>query len=249
MKKLNLWCGVSILLLLAFSSCSPIYVPNYVNAPLFSNQGEVQGGISTGINGTDAYVSGAVTDHIGVTFDYSFSNRKNPDGPQYHKHRSAEGGVGYYKKMGLAGRFECYGGFGKGHSESNGGYFLGTGGRKAEADFYKFYLQPAVGVATDVFDGAMVMRCAYVGLYEAGYYDDSNVFNGLSNQAIFFWEPVLMMRLGYRYVKLTTQAGFSVPLSENYYFEHNPFIFSVGFQLNFGRKWDEKAEKNKVPAD
>ena len=48
------------------SSCSPAYIPNMVNTPLFSNQGEFEATVATGTSNFDAQLGYAITDHIAV---------------------------------------------------------------------------------------------------------------------------------------------------------------------------------------
>ena len=54
-----------ILLLLIATSCSPVYVPNARNTPLFQGAGEVQVAAQVG-QGYDVQTAVSITDHVGV---------------------------------------------------------------------------------------------------------------------------------------------------------------------------------------
>ena len=99
---------VVIVVISIMTSCSPEYVPNMVNSPMLSNQGEFQASVATGTSNFDAQTAFAITDNIGIMVNGSFGNETNDSTDDYHKHAFIEGGIGYFEKIGSKGRYEIY---------------------------------------------------------------------------------------------------------------------------------------------
>jgi hypothetical protein len=196
-----------------------------VNTPMLSNKGELQVSINSGISGFDPQISYAITDHIGVMLNGSFSDRTSDSTNDYHKHQFVEIGTGFYKKIGELGRFESYGGFGLGNTE--GDYSSTLWSSHANAQFFRIFIQPSIGLATPYFDGGLATRFVVVSMTQ-----DPNKSTGL------FFEPVITLKLGYKYVKLVSQFGLSLPATEEIAFNYQPFMFSVGLHAYLWRKFD-----------
>jgi len=229
MKKRNiqLMTGIPVALIwLVAGSCAPAYVPNVVNSPMFSNKGEFQASGHGGIAGFDPQLSYAITDHLGVMLNGSFANRTSDSTDNFHKHRFFEAGAGYYQNIGTIGRFEAYGGggFGKLNTYKDAGFWLAN----AQVDVMRFFVQPAIGMSTDVFDGSFATRLVALNMKQ-----DSQ-----SNTGVLI-EPVITAKVGYRFVKAVFQFGISLPLNdEQIDFTYQPFIFSIGLQATFGEKYE-----------
>ncbi|MFP4059408.1 MAG: hypothetical protein ACLFUC_02870 [Bacteroidales bacterium] len=216
--------------ILLFASCSPEYIPNMVNAPMLSNKGEVQVSANTGSSGFDPQLAFAATDHLGFIVNGSFRNDTR-DSANYHKHSMVELGAGYFDKLGTSGRYELYGGYGFGNVEGYWGSDESIFNDAANARFNRFFLQPAIGASTSFFDGSFAARFAFVNMN----LQEGNV--GRSAQYDAFIEPVITAKLGFKQVKFISQLGLSLPLTDDaiLHYQHQPFIFNVGVQLNFGR--------------
>ncbi len=222
MKKENiLYVTVMILII---SGCATAYVPNIINTPLLSNKGEVQAGVHTGLSGTDLQFSYAVTDNIGVMLNGSFANRTSDNTDDFHKHKFVELGTGYYTKIGENGRFETFGGYGYGKLKADFNNSLWN--THLDVNTSRFFVQPAIGVTTDIFDGSLASRFVMVKMHQA------------SNKTTeFFFEPVITSKVGYKNVKAVFQLGFSIPLiSDNIDFNYQPFLFSIGLQGLFFKR-------------
>jgi len=203
-------------------SCVPAYVPNVVNAPLLSNQGELQVAIHTGTAGNDPQIAYAVTENIGLMLNGSFANRTSDSTDNFHKHNFLEFGGGYFDNIGTSGRFEVYGGFGMGNL--NAFYNNSLFSSYEQVTNNRLFIQPAIGAATDVFDGSFATRFVM-----------ANMSQGDFNSTGYFFEPVITGRMGYKYLKLMLQLGLSFPVSD-LRFEHQPLLFSIGLQGYIGRK-------------
>jgi hypothetical protein len=201
-----------------FISCAPAYTPNMVNAPLFSSKGEVQAVIGTGTSGVDPQLAYAITDHVGVMVNASFANRSDTS-KNFHKHNFAELGGGYTTTFGNVGRFEVYGGGGMG--SINAMYKEGIFDGRSSATFNRFFIQPSIGVVTDVFDGAFTPRLVFLNMHNS---NDSLKTNPMD----LFLEPTITAKVGWKYIKAMFQIGLSVPLNEVKNYGNQPFMFSIG---------------------
>jgi hypothetical protein len=208
----------ALALMLIINGCAPAYVPNVINTPLLSNKGEIQAALHTGASGTDPQFAYAITDNIGIMLNGSFANRTSDTTADFHKHQFVELGTGYYTNFGERGRFETFGGFGYGklQAEFNNSLWNST----SDVNSSRLFIQPSIGVTTNMFDGSLSSRIVMVNMHQA-----SNKSTG------YFIEPVLTGKVGSRYVKAVFQFGLSLPLnSENIAFNYQPFLFSIGLQ-------------------
>jgi hypothetical protein len=220
--------------MMTFISCAPVYTPNTVNAPLFEEKGDANLSLTTGTNGVDLQTSYAITEHIGVVANGSFSGREGEsDTSGFHKHAFGELGGVYYLPIGESGRFEILGGFGSGNATTISHYnFFGPRKKKATGFYHRFFMQMDLGLISKVFDGGLSIRAAHVNFHR--FETDDN--KSKQNISSLFMEPALTMRLGWKYIKLHSQLGLSFPLQnpEQEYpgFDWQPFIFNIGIHLN-----------------
>lgn len=220
----------ALLASILFASCSPEYVPNMVNSPMFSNAGEFQATIATGNSNFDAQTAVAITDNIGFMVNGSYGNETNDSTDDFHKHSFIEAGIGYYEKIGTKGRYEVYGGYGFGKVD---GYFENALFDEVitDARYNRFFVQPGIGVSTGIYDGSFSPRFVLVQM-------DPKGANFPSTQYDAFFEPVITSKIGYKYVKFIIQFGVSVPIGDQApTYEHERFIFNFGLNLNLGRKY------------
>ncbi|MCD4832284.1 MAG: hypothetical protein K8R31_00685 [Bacteroidales bacterium] len=213
-----------------FSSCSPEYIPNMVNSPMLSNQGEFQATIATGTSNFDAQTAFAITDNIGIMVNGSYGNNTNDTTDDFHKHAFIESGIGYYDKIGEQGRYEIYGGYGFGNAE---GYFEEAtyDSQITNAHYNRFFIQPGIGISTGIFDGSFSPRLVLLQMNPEGIDFDTGDYN-------IFIEPVFTAKIGFKYVKFVTQIGFSIPLGEqSLNFNHQRFMMNVGLNINLGRRY------------
>jgi hypothetical protein len=182
---------------------------------MFSNKGEFQASVHGGIAGFDPQVSYAITDHLGVMVNGSFADRKPDSTDNFHMHRFIEGGAGYYQKIGTNGRLKAF---------QDVGFWISS----ADVNCMRFFVQPAIGLSTEVFDGSIATRLVALNMKQ----------DSLSNTGLLM-EPVITAKVGYRWVKAVFQFGMSLPLNrEQIDFTYQPFIFSIGLQATFGKKYE-----------
>ncbi len=227
MKVLHLIYTLSAAIVILLNSCAPAYVPNVINTPLFSNKGEIQVSVHSGTSGVDPQFAYALMDNVGLMINGSFANRTSDTTDNYHKHKFIEIGPGYYDKIGTNGRYEVYGGVGYGELQAN--YENGLWPARTNVTCIRFFLQPAIGVTTDVFDGSFATRLVLLDLRQ-----ESERNTG------FFLEPVFTCKVGYRYVKGVFQFGLSFPFNSNTVdFTHQPLVFSVGLQADLCKIYED----------
>ena len=206
-------------------SCSPEYIPNMANTPLFSEKGDLQANLAGGVSGTDVQLAYAVTDHVGLMANGSFSDRTSDTTNDFHKHTLLEFAGGYYDRVGGHGRYEIFGGFGTGRIE---GYWEDSplDDPVSDARFLKLFIQPAVGLTSDFADASVGSRLLLV---RTDYNEDDPDAEAKIHP---FFEPFITARLGFKYVKVVSQLGLSVPIREDLPFDYQPLIFNVGLHFN-----------------
>ncbi len=217
------------IVLVTFASCAPVYVPNTINAPQLTDQGELSGTVTTGVSGLDAQLAYAVSENFGLmvntSFDFGDTSETN-----YHEHAFGEVGLGYLTKFGEYGTLNVFGGYGLGSSAASDEYtFITDQLKHARGMYHRMFLQSDVGLKTKVFEGGIGFRTAYVNFYQVlGEGDEYS----LSEDNLFL-EPMVYLRVGAPNVKLHSQLGFSASLFSDYAFDYIPFIFNIGLTFRF----------------
>lgn len=212
-----------------FTSCSPEYIPNMVNTPLFSNQGEFEATVATGTSNFDAQLGYAITDHIAVIANGSYANQTNDTTDEYHKHLMLEGGVGYYHAISSSARFEIFGGYGIGEIQTLEEIF--DTDDIVDVKYNRIFVQPAIGAVTDFFDGSFSPRVSFVQM------NPGNDKSTISESWNVFIEPVITTKFGYKYVKAVIQFGYSFPINEDQLgYNTQRLILNIGLTFNIGRK-------------
>lgn len=105
----------ALLGLLANEACSPAYVSNVANVPIFEEKGDLQLGLHAGFAGLDPQISYAFHDHIAVVANGSFYNNTNDTLNNFHVHNFGEPGIGYFTALGKHERVSLFGGYGGGN--------------------------------------------------------------------------------------------------------------------------------------
>ncbi|TDE13877.1 hypothetical protein [Dyadobacter psychrotolerans] len=194
-------------------SCRTVYAPNALNVPLFQEKGELKATIAT----NNLQVATAVTEHIGIMVNGYLNAYTSDDKDFKNNGKGAEIGIGYFGHSANRITYETYAGAGLYNvkmKESNKA-------KTFDSDAVKYFVQPAVGWVTQYFEIAASPRLSVI-KYSApditGYTvqeQASNYLNIVDQKAHAFLEPTLIVRGGYRFVKLQAQYGHSFKLSKN----------------------------------
>src|ERR1041385_6595954 len=106
-----------LIFILAILSCSPVYLPNSRNVPMFSKAGEVQGSLSFG-SGYNLQTAVSITNNIGIMANGMYADSKNLDN-KVNKYTFGEVGLGYYSNNNEKYYFDVFAGYGTGKSSSS----------------------------------------------------------------------------------------------------------------------------------
>lgn len=231
--------------------CRTVYAPNMQNVPLFTDGGQLRATIST----TNYQVAYSIARHIGIMANgqYKVSEWSMPSLIDENKQDNfqnikwvVEGGAGYFKSHGegvLVTEVYAGGGWGGITFTKTSSDTLGLNTTLKEtfsANMLKFFIQPNLGLTSQVFDVALSSRLVvlnFLNIYNYGYSQDDLAYYKLLNtdkNPHIFIEPAVTVRFGYRYVKFHMQFITSI-LVTAYSINHNPFNFNVGLHINISR--------------
>ena len=241
-----------LLMLIAGSSCNRYYYkPNGVNAPLFTDGGQVHLNVagSIGGNGGDydyegtRYVfdlQGSVSPikHLGIIANYS-TYGYTPDNPDVMngnvdgKAHLLEFGVGGYYAKGNKFKMvaDCYVGYGTGQIRSD-----------VDMRLKRFFIQPGIGVRSPAFDAAFNLRlisATYDHFNAKGMSNDylmqQNLINSsgrrIDNTNYAFVEPSFTVRTGYKFLKVQLQMVFAQEIT-SVPWDYNPSRYTVGLYFS-----------------
>ncbi len=229
--------GIAVLGGILLLSCAPVYIPNAVHSPLFSEKGEIDFSGDIGSNGVDAQFAISPVNHFALMLNGSYMN-DTPDDTSYqdyHWHLYGEAGAGYYMRFGSVLRFEAFAGFGMGEAETLDEYtFFETDQSILAKGYYqRAFIQPAIGAVTPIFEGGLALRMCYVHFSRFVANDEEAVIEEEVQEDNVFLEPVLYARIGWKWIKFQIQGGFSYPVSKEIVFAHQPLLLSMGIHFHF----------------
>lgn len=224
----NIWFLLIALAFIFCQACAPVYIPTNSNVPLFTEKGEIQLAAYQGSNGMNVQAAVSVIDHVAVMGNFGFRAYENEDSHKNNKQKFGEFGIGYYDTFGSSGRYEFYGGYGKGESSAYN-FFHNNDDIRIEAKFDRWFLQGNIGLGNKIVEGAISYRLSYVNFYrikEIGLIDD--VFHDPMEELMM--EPAFTIKVGGERIKFISQFGFSFPYDNYVKFDYQPFYMSVGIQ-------------------
>lgn len=226
-------------LLLIATSCTPTYIPNIRNSPMFTGKGEVQLNFQVG-NGLNAQGAVAVSNNFGVIVSYSYLERNNGDrsSANYRKHTFGEGGFGYFTNQENS-FFEVFAGYGEGTGYSVDALsFLGASSNTAAGSYQRYFLQPAFGFNRNMMYVSFVPRFTLVDFTE---FSTGGVRYLVDEDPTLFFEPAVIGRVNLNdNLYFTFQGGFALETSGEPFFQYRIFHLSSGLGVRFGGK--KKAE-------
>ncbi len=222
---------LGFIVMATFTSCKVAYFPTTHNSPMLSNKGEFQASGIIGAGNLELQTAYAVTDNIGVMLNGSYFSDKREISLDEditkditEQRTLIEAGAGYFTKIGGSVILEVYGGGGIGKVPGDFRYVDYTYDGSQTASMSKIFLQPAIGLGSDLADFSGVFRVSLI---------------TINNETRYFVEPGLLMKVGYKNVRFVGNLGFSASYYANKTFswDHNPFIIGLGLQFNIGRKY------------
>ena len=219
-----------VIIVLLLTSCKILYIPTTHNSPMLSNKNEFQVSalVGTGVNLQSAY---AVTDHVGLMLNGFFlsSNKEMDLGSDSTKKINElwlnfEAGAGYFTKGLDVFTFEIYAGGGTGRVPADFRNMNYTYDGTQTAPMSKLFIQPAIGFRSKFIDVSGVSRFSAI---------------TMNNQMLYFFEPGIVAKLGYKNFRVMGNMGISTHLNnlENVTWDYMPFNVGIGLQYNIGRKY------------
>lgn len=216
-----------------FYSCKTVYAPNALNVPLFQEKGEVKATLAT----NNLQIAAAVSEHIGIMANGFVNNHANSDRSFKNEGKGIEFGLGYFDHTEERLTYETYAGMGwynvRIRESDNAKMF--------EANATKYFVQPAIGWVSPFFEVAVSPRFSIIKYAKptiTGYTpaeQTEDYYDIVNQKAHVFVEPTLILRSGYRFVKVQAQFGRSAKLSRNdIHYDRN--IGSVGVIFDIA-KW------------
>jgi hypothetical protein len=233
---------------LAIHACAPVYNPNAVHTPLYTQKGEMHAATYLGTQGFDTYVSYSPWDHW--AFGAAVSIQEKEDSTFASSRNYGELAVGYYLYEESVGRIDLFAGIGTGTATSFVGrnetsYAYGRGWLKEfSGSFNRFFIQGSVGLPVKTsdawfgireFESGVVVRASAINFYSISYSDRPAEF--IDN---VFFEPIFFMRSGWKHVKLELQAGVSFPLAERVAYDWQLVHVALGFHVVLGGDDDDE---------
>ena len=199
-----------ILTFVVLCSCAKVYVPNARNVTMFSQKGEFNGSIGTGISGANVQSAYAITNHLGVMANYLYANNKSSDQFHYRKHRLGEFGIGYYQhKEKLF--FETFAGFGWGKGYGQDSITLFTQSvKRTKGSYERIFVQPSIGVDYGIFAVAVTFRLSRLN-FSTLEYSENDVNLYISGKPRYFLESAITGRIypRRRNIYFYAQMGFA----------------------------------------
>jgi len=219
---------IGLLFVLIGTGCAPVYLPSARHAHLLDKKGELSVGGYAGINGADVQAAYAISPDIGILAAGSFDKKNDPHSTDYHKHRYGELGLQYQYAYGI-GRLELISGIGTGSATAVDNFSFSSSNIQATGSYNKYFIQPNVGLETNIFEAGLALRMGRVVFTEF----KTNSSRYTDNKSADFFEPALFAGLGGRHLKVEGQIGVSTPLQNDIGFDYEPFFFSLGLHLDF----------------
>lgn len=223
------FAAISVIFL---SACSPLYVPNTRNVPLFREQGDFQvsGYLTTA--GVDGQMAVAVSNHIAATGSYSYGSQKRPTQNYTRKNNYGELGIGYFD-VNRKSRFEVLAGYGAGQGTSFSQYYFflnsGLGDIVATGKMNRIYIQPSIGTNGPKFNIALTARISHVNYTS---FTSQGVTIKPAEKPQWFLEPAVTTKFPLAgNLHGVAQLGLAVPFGAPF-FDYMPLQFSFGVQLD-----------------
>lgn len=225
---------ISYFIIISFISCAPIYIPNDVNAPLLTKEGEATLSLNYGTNGFNYQSAYALTNNLAFQINgqnlAQDINSRNKESINVNEPEQTvnyyEAAFGYYYPFNETTILEIFTGGGIGNSSALDTYNIFTKNKiYAEGEFYKMFLQLDIGNKREFIEGGVALRFAYIEFTK--YKFENFKFTGKPSSILF--EPTVFLRLGGPIFKFKTQLGFASKLSKEEFVMYQSISVSFGF--------------------
>ena len=212
----------NIFVLAFYTSCTPIYFPNIINTPFFTEKGQFCGSANYSFSGSmnlslyniDLQSAFAVTDNIAVMYNYSFADMGVPDDEyeDFHNHKYQEIGLGYFRSSENIFRFENFIGYGSGKSETHDGTSLVNKYREIKGEYYRMFVCPSFGISTqlksdNLFDPNRIDVGIASRISSVNWKNLKHNFEVSVREQNYYFEPCIFIRAGWQKLLFQFQLG------------------------------------------
>lgn len=211
---------LSVIIILNTACTHYYYAPNANNIPLFKekNEGRIQAQYSGGnyFEGYDIQSAYAISRHAAVQLNIFHAGENDGDyGSGNGTYLEFAGG--YYKPSpNKHWIFETYAGAGTGSVNNVYKNTYNYATEKAKTSVTKLFIQPSFGFTSNHFDMAVSSKFSLVstGVKHSTLTKENNDFDyeqvsSLKGKSYFFWEPGIMIRGGFKQIKVLAQVTYS----------------------------------------
>lgn len=211
--------------------CTAVYVapPNHI--PLMKEKGDGHISGSFGLNGFGVQTGYGLTDNVGAVASTNFGRVTVAFDAADNSRRYSyiEGGINYFTDIGANGRVELLGLIGSGKSDLVRAQSNDVR-REASGSYMKYSLQNNAAYSINNVDGGLSTRVSYINYYK---YEDTAA-NDDDRTASFVLEPAFCTGLNFKNIKIESQFGYLIPLSQNSLaFDHDLIRISLGVKFRF----------------
>lgn len=227
-------CMIGACCVLALSSCSSMYIPSMVNAPLLAEQGDLQGELSLTTNAVQFGFDYAITDHLAAmaetnisygnfTNAYDIYTSKDEDSTLLDltnwgkfNNRHIELGVGYFNMFNNNHfKMEAFGGLGFCHADDENDYHTDVL-EKYDSKYTMIFGQLNTGFSSKFCDFGLAFRVAPT--FHNFHWETHSATDptqdtyGKATFSMLHLEPLIFLRAGYDHFKVSAKVGLSFPI-------------------------------------
>ncbi|KAB2879617.1 hypothetical protein F9K33_08735 [bacterium] len=209
MKRLVFFLSI---LMIGVESCSPVYVPNAVNTPLFTGQNEFHGaGYIRNLTSWDVQVAFTPLNHVGIMANGSVGSMEFFLAPELGKSRQEffEPGLGFFGRLNPENNVhgDLYIGYGRGKIKSKSDFFesIINVNTRTTGYFHRFFLQAAFGAPSGTNGPLLTCRLTKIDYYKF----KSKIAVVHKDETAYFAEPALTIKFGPKPFKFVIQGIFA----------------------------------------
>jgi len=226
-------------------SCSPIYFPNVINTPLFTEKGQISaaanfsflGSLNIELNSFDLQSAMAATDNVAVMYNYSYGKMGRSADHDFHEHKYQETGVGYYRTFFSKYNFESFVGYGRGCSETRNVGSADHRDREIKGDYDRWFFYPTIGFSMDLkgenrFDPERVEGGITTRVCNLKWRNVEHNLKGTVLKENWYIEPAIFVRAGWEHFLFQFQSGQIYALFKDDLVESSDGWLSFGIIFN-----------------
>lgn len=219
--------ALTLLSMFIFQGCASVYVPNAHHIHMMENEGEIHIAGGYGNNGLNMQGGFSITNFLGIVGAYSEKDFAIFDSDE-RKIQYYEGGINFFRPIGINGKIEVVAGMGRGTGEIDQPLT-----RVESGEFEKRFVQVSAAIMPINTEAGVSLRFADVNFVE---FESTKNIDGLKRESLFI-EPAAFVSMGSKNVKLESQLGYSFSITNpsDLAFDYEFIRLTVGVRFIFNR--------------